>query len=116
MANREYQRRRRSHLASVNAPPPADSTPEASAPSGAVVAAVEAQLADLPAAQDRPGLAAIAVRLAEVLDRPDAVPQHAAAAHRLVEVLSTLTASSIRRTRLTAVRSLTQRGTDSMLP
>jgi hypothetical protein len=105
MANREYQRRRRSHLAAVTPSLPADATPE---PTGAVVAAVQAQLDGLPAAQDRPGLAAIAVRLAEVLDNQTAIPQHAAAAHRLVEILGTLSKSSIRRTRLSAVRSMTR--------
>lgn len=85
---------------------PTDVTTE---PTGAVVAAVQAQLDGTAAAQERPGLAAIAVRLAEVLDNQSAIPQHAAAAHRLVEILGTLSKSSMRRTRLSMVRSMTER-------
>jgi len=75
---------------------------------GAVEAAVRAQLGELPAAQERPGVSAVAIRLAEVLDREDAVPQHAAAARALIEVLGTLHKSSARRARLTAVRDMTR--------
>ena len=78
---------------------------------------MQAQLDGTAAALERPGLAAIAVALAEVLDTKSAVPQHAAAAHRLVEVLGTLAKSSTRRGRLTVVRGMTtQRGTDSISP
>ena len=109
-ANREYARRRRTqHLTAVTTPPPADLTPEAPAPIGAVVAAVQAQLADLPAALERPGVTAVAVKLAEVLDNDSAVPQHAAAARALIEILGGLHKSSARRARLSAVRSMTER-------
>jgi hypothetical protein len=86
----------------------ADPTPEAAAPTGAVVAAVEAQLADLPAALDRPGVTAVAVKLAQVLDNDSAVPQHAAAARALIEILGTLHKTSARRARLSAVRDMTR--------
>jgi hypothetical protein len=69
---------------------------------------VRAQLDNTAAALERPGLAAIAVRLAAVLDNQTAIPQHAAAAHRLVEILTTLSKSSTRRGRLSAVRSMTR--------
>ena len=105
LANREYQRRHRSKRLRAVTTPPADVTTE---PTGAVVAAVQAQLDGTAAALERPGLAAIAIRLAEVLDNQSAIPQHAAAAHRLVEILGTLSKSSTRRTRLSAVRSMTR--------
>ena len=69
---------------------------------------MQAQLDGTAAALERPGLAAIAIRLAEVLDNQSAIPQHAAAAHRLSEILGTLSKSSTRRTRLSAVRSMTR--------
>ena len=88
---------------------------EGPAPIGAVVAAVQAQLADLQAALERPGVTAVAVKLAEVLDNDSAVPQHAASARALIEILGALHKSSARRARLSAVRDMTQRGTDATL-
>lgn len=72
-----------------------------------MVAAVRAQLDDSAAAAERPGLAAIAIALAAVLDNQSAVPQHASAAHRLVEVLGALSKVSARRGRLSLVRGMT---------
>ena len=74
---------------------------------GPVTEAVRAQLAGLPAAQERPGTFAIAIRLAQLLDSQTAVPQYASAAKVLTEILSTLSKHSTRRTRLSAVRSMT---------
>lgn len=109
LANREYQRTRRARpLAAVTPPPPGVTTPPDTA--GPVVAAVRAQLELLDASDDRPALAAIAVALAEVLDNPAAIPQHAAAAHRLVELLGSLSQGSGRRGRLASVRDMTGRG------
>ena len=107
-ANRDHSRRRRSkhHLQPVSAPP-AEASPPAEFISGPVTEAVAAQLADTAAAQERPGLYAIAIRLAQLLDNPDAVPQYASAAHRLTEVLTTLSKSSTRRGKLRAVRGMT---------
>ena len=70
LANREYQRRHRSKYLRSVTPPPADVTPAA----GPVEIAVRAQLEHLPSAQERPGLFAIAVRLAQLLDTESAVP------------------------------------------
>jgi len=105
LANREYQRRHRSKRLRAVTTPPADVTTE---PTGAVAAAVQAQLDGTAAALERPGLYAVAIRLAQLLDRDDAVPQFSAAAHRLSEILSTLSKHSTRRTRLSAVRSMTR--------
>ena len=47
--------------------------------------------------------------LAQLLDSPTAVPQYASAAKVLSDIIATLAKSSTHRTRLTAVRSMTQR-------
>ena len=105
---RDRQRRLRAVPAAESAPKsPKSAPPEAAAP-GAVTAAVAAQLADLDAARHRPGLAAAAIRLAELLDRPEAMPQHPAAAGRLVELLEKLTRGNAKRGRLTVVRTMTE--------
>jgi len=106
-ANRDHSRRRRSKQHLKPLPTPAKESPRAEFTSGAVTEAVAAQLADNPAAQERPGLYAIAIRLAQLLDNPDAVPQYASAAHRLTEVLTILSKSAARRGRLSAVRGMT---------
>ena len=111
-ANRDHTRRRRSkHLAAV--PRGEDAVqPPAEFIDGPVTEAVRAQLAQTDAARERPGLYAIAIRLAQLLDREDCVPQYAAAAHRLTEVLGTLSKSSARRGRLATVRDMTSRNVD----
>lgn len=112
-ANREYARGRRSkHLRAVTSPVPDVTAPPTEPAEGAVVGAVVAQLGGLAAAEERPAMAAIALALARVLDNEAAIPQHAAAAHRLVEVLGALHKGSNRRGRLAAVRAMTPRGTD----
>jgi hypothetical protein len=74
---------------------------------GPVEIAVRAQLEHLPSAQERPGLFAIAIRLAQLMDTESAVPQYASAAKVLTDILSTLSKHSTRRTRLSAVRNMT---------
>ena len=105
-ANRDHQRNRRSkHLTPVPRP---EGAPPAEFIDGPVTKAVRAQLAGLPAAQDRPGTFAIAIRLAQLMDTQSAVPQYASAAKVLSEILSTLSKHSTQRTRLSAVRSMTR--------
>lgn len=109
-ANREYQRRYRSKTPLHPLPsPPAGTTPEDPAPAGPVAAAVRAQIENLSGAEERPALAAVAIVLAELLDNDRAVPQHPAAAHRLVETLDKLGRSPAARGRLKGVRGLTPR-------
>ena len=103
LANREYQRRHRGKYLRSVTPPPADVTPVP----GPVEIAVRAQLEHLPSAQERPGLFAIAIRLAQLMDTESAVPQYASAAKVLTDILSTLSKHSTRRTRLSAVRNMT---------
>jgi hypothetical protein len=106
-ANRDHQRSRRSkHLSPV---PAGDPSPPAEFIDGAVAEAVRAQLEHLPAAQERPGTFAIAIRLAQLLDNPTAVPQYASAAKVLSDIITTLSKHSTHRTRLTAVRNMTER-------
>jgi hypothetical protein len=74
---------------------------------GPVESAVESELAGL-AGQTRPGLVAVALELARVLDHPRAVSQKPAAAKVLVGVLDTLhKGSDQRRGRLAVVRTMT---------
>jgi len=109
-ANREHQRRLRSKpFASVPRP---DGPPPAEFVSGPVTQAVRAQLEHLPAALERPGTFAIAIRLAQLLDNQTAVPQFASAAKVLTDIIATLSKHSARRTRLSAVRTMTPRQTD----
>jgi hypothetical protein len=55
-----------------------------------VEAAVELELAGLPAAAERPGLAAAALALARVLDNPRAMSPHPPAARVLARLLDEL--------------------------
>lgn len=105
-ANRDHARRRRAKRLQPVPPPAAEGLPVPELSDGAVTAAVRAQIECLGGAE-RPGLAAVAVALARVLDNPTAVPQHPSAAHRLSEVLDRLGKSQPRRGRLSAVRGLT---------
>jgi hypothetical protein len=77
---------------------------------GSVEAAVESKLAGLAAAQERPGLAALAVALPKLMDGP-AVATKPAAAQRLMELLGTLAkGSSRRRRKLQVVREMADKG------
>lgn len=88
---RRYRARKRAEQAAevvreLPAPPERDDDGD-----GPTVTAVRAELDRLPAAARRPGLAATAVRLAEVLDDPTATPQAPSAAralHGLLEALA----------------------------
>jgi hypothetical protein len=103
LANREYQRRHRTKQFRLVTPPPADVPTRP----GPVEIAVRAQLEHLPSAQERPGTFAVAIRLAQLLDNPTAVPQYASAAKVLSDIIATLSKQSTHRTRLSAVRSMT---------
>ncbi len=104
LANREYQRRHRTKQFLLVTPPPADVTP---AP-GSVEIAVRTQLEHLPSAQERPGVFAVALQLAAVLDNQTAIPQHASTARVLTDIITSLSRQSRRPGRLSAVRSMTE--------
>ena len=106
-ANRDHSRRRRAGRPTVVVAGDGAAAPVGD---GRVAAAVAAQLAGSGCVAERPGLAAVAIRLAELLDNPDAVPQHPAAAHRLTEILGVLAKGSERRGRLSLVRSMSGSG------
>lgn len=118
-ANRAYQRRYRATKLRPVPDVSADTAPPEQAPrhgrlqrigrSTVVADAVQRQLDDTGAAERRPGLAAAAIKLAELLDNPLAVPQHPQAAGRLVALLGLLAREERHGGRLAAVRSLTER-------
>jgi hypothetical protein len=78
-------------------------------PAGTVAQAVQCQLDALETADEPPGTATIALAMARLLDNPLALPQHPAAAGRLVEILGRLSKGSQRPGRLASVRSMTSR-------
>jgi hypothetical protein len=103
-ANRLYFRQRRAgeSPAVVVSPPQEPSGP------GPVESAVVIELATLPAATDRPGLAQMALALARILDNPKAVSSQPPAARMLTTLLERLRLSSARahRGRLAVVRAM----------
>lgn len=75
---------------------------------GSTTSAVLAELSELKTMQTRPGLVAVALALARVLDSPAAVAQWPSAAHRLSETLDKLRKGSEGRSgRLAAVQRMT---------
>ncbi|KIQ15358.1 hypothetical protein RU01_15445 [Rhodococcus sp. MEB064] len=69
---------------------------------------MEKELGFLSTVAERPGLAAAARSMAQVLDNPAALPQHPAAAGRLAEILETLgKGGRSRKGKLAAVREMT---------
>ncbi|MDV6267065.1 hypothetical protein [Rhodococcus globerulus] len=67
-----------------------DDDDEVLASGGSVFSGVSEEIAGFVGADDHPGLKATALALARILDTPSAIAQHAAAAGRLMELLSTL--------------------------
>lgn len=103
MAQSTYMRERRQKkngealssrkLRSTTPPPPAESVAEEDgglASGGSVFSGVSEEIAGFVGADDHPGLKATALALARILDTPSAIAQHAAAAGRLMDLLSTL--------------------------
>ena len=78
-------------------------------PRGRVVEAVARDLASCNAFDERPGLAATAMAMAELLDNPSASPQWPAAAARLTAILmEVVPAVPVRASGLAAVREMTR--------
>ncbi len=100
MAERNRAKREKRVIAALPA------VEDTSAP-GEVESAVLAELDGLSTASSRPGLVAVAVSLARVLDTQSAVAQHPSAAHRLSEALDKLRrGADAKQSKLAAVRSL----------
>lgn len=79
---------------------------------GVTEAAVMAEIAGLSTAEQRPGLVAVALAHARVLDDPLAISQHASNGHRLAEALDKLRKGADARTgRLASVRSIGKQAT-----
>jgi hypothetical protein len=74
---------------------------------GSVVAALRAELGAAPAAAERPGLTAVALAFASILDDPQHVAVQPAAARQLVAILGTLSKRTQRRGKLAMVKSMT---------
>lgn len=94
-AERDYQRNRyRRRGLPIDPPAPWKPTviesPPISSSDGSVVAAVRAELDATPSAVARPGLAAVALALAAILDDARHVATQPAAARQLVAILDTL--------------------------
>lgn len=106
-AAREYQRayyRRRRGLFPDEKP--ALSNGPVVASDGPVVEGVREEVAAARAAVDRPGLAAVALALAAILDNPKHVPTQPAAARQLVAILDQLSKRTHRRGTLAVVRAM----------
>jgi hypothetical protein len=71
----------------------------------------KAEIAGL-GAHGRPGLAAVTLAMATLLDRRDAVVQHPWAAGQLMRALDVLRKREVRAGRLAAVRQMTPAGSD----
>ena len=119
-ANRVYARERKRRKTSEIRAAPAEvgrsGPPESIAktsndpePRGRVVEAVARDLASCNAFEERPGLAATAMAMAELLDNPSATPQWPAAAARLTAILTEVVpAVPVRASGLAAVREMTR--------
>ncbi len=116
-AERDYQRNRYQRQRGLAADDAADTpglvltavtgSDADSSGDGPVVAGVQAELDAASAAAERPGLAAIALALAAILDEPKHVAAQPAAARQLVAVLNTLAKRISRRGKLALVKSMT---------
>ena len=85
--------------------------PETDEP-GRVEAGVLAEIEGLSTAESRQGLVEVAVALARVLDKPLAISQHPAAAHRLSETLDKLRQGADQKAgKLATVRAMTRKAT-----
>jgi hypothetical protein len=77
---------------------------------GPVESAVTAELAGYPLSAERPGLSAVAVRLAQLLDNAKAVATYPSAVRELRRVLDALSKGAQgRRGQLSAVRTMTKK-------
>jgi hypothetical protein len=117
-AERDYQRnryRRRRRLP-IDEPDPAAPpalivvNSPADSPDGSVVAAVRAEFEAAPTASVRPGLAAVALGLAAILDYSNHVATQPAAARQLVAIPNTLSKPARRRGKLAVVKAMTGTG------
>jgi hypothetical protein len=101
-----YRRRRGLPVETPDQPTVVDAQPVSSR-DGGVVAAVRDELSAAPAAVERPGLTAVALALAAILDDPQHVATQPAAARQLVAVLGTLSKRTQRRGKLAVVKLMT---------
>jgi len=116
-AERDYQRNRYRRQRGLPVDPPAPWKPTVvnsssiSSPEGRVVAAVRDELGAAPAAAKRPGLTAVALALAAILDDSTHVRTQPAAARQLAAILGTLSKPTQPRGKLAVVKSMTNQRT-----
>jgi hypothetical protein len=77
---------------------------------------VRAELTASAAAAERPGLTAVALALAEILDDPQHVATRPAAARQLVAILGTLSKRAQRCGKLALVKSMTAGDSSQVRP
>ena len=112
-AERDYQRNRyqRQRGLPVDAPDPPKLNVVESQPispyDGSMVAALRDELGAAPAAAERPGLTAVALAWAAILDDIQHAAVQPAAARQLVAILGTLSKRTQRRGKLAVVKSIT---------
>ena len=105
---REHKRRKKSEIPVANFATTVAKLSDVT-PRGRVVEAVARDLASCNAFDERPGLAATAMAMAELLDNPSATPQWPAAAARLTAILlEVVPAVPVRTSGLAAVREMTR--------
>lgn len=114
-AQREYNanlRKRKSNNETTRAPVralPTPTPPQQPSTGATVEEAVRAEIDGLSTASSRPGLVAVALAHARVLDDPVAISQHASNGHRLAEALEKLRKGSESQVgRLAAVRQISK--------
>ena len=110
MAESEYKKMHRQRVAAQRlGEVPAVAEPGQRHGDGVVVVAVRRELDGLAGVEDRPGMVAVALAMARLLDNPLAVAQHPAAAARLMELFALLgKGGSKRRGKLAVAREMTE--------
>jgi hypothetical protein len=108
---RDYMRAYRSRKRGLDLVPDLPVDDQSVSPTGAVAAAVQAELDTLSAATSHPGLAASAVRMAEICDSKPLSTSAPSAQRRLQAALKELRDASVtRKGRLAEVAAMSRRG------
>lgn len=115
-AERDYQRDRYRRQRGLPVDPPAlwepsvINLPSVSSPIDSVVVAVRAELDAAPGAAERPGLSAVALALAAILDDAKHIASQPAAARQLAAILGALWQPVQRRGKLAVVKAMANQG------
>jgi hypothetical protein len=108
---RDYMRAYRAGKRGLDLVPDLPVDDQSVSSAGAVAAAVQAELATLSASESRAGLAASAIRMAEIIDSKPLSTTAPSAQRRLQAALAELRAASVtKRGKLASVAAMSQRG------